>query len=233
MVRTILLSLFFASGATSAPAQTKPLLLQKPALSRTQIVFSFAGDLWTVPREGGEAQRLTSGVGVESGPVFSPDGSEVAFTGEYDGNVDVFTVPASGGIPKRLTWHPGPDTVIGWTPDGKGILFRSQRNSYSRFSRLFTIPREGGFPAELPLPAADQGSYSEDGSRIAYLPLSPAFAAWKRYRGGRTTPIWIAALSDSRIEKIPRENSNDFNPMWIGNRIYFLSDRAGAVTLYY
>ena len=233
MVRTILLSLFFAAGATSAPAQTKPLLLQKPALSRTQIVFSFAGDLWTVPREGGEAQRLTSGVGVESGPVFSPDGSEVAFTGEYDGNVDVFTVPASGGIPKRLTWHPGPDTVTGWTPDGKGILFRSQRNSYSRFSRLFTIPREGGFPAELPLPAADQGSYSEDGSRIAYLPLSPAFAAWKRYRGGRTTPIWIAALSDSRIEKIPRENSNDFNPMWIGNRIYFLSDRAGAVTLFY
>ncbi len=229
----IILALLLAAGASHLLGQPKPLLLQKPALSRTQIVFSYAGDLWIVAREGGEAQRLTSGVGTEAGPKFSPDGTEIAFTGEYDGNVDLYTVPAAGGVPKRLTWHPGPDTVIGWTPDGKQILFQSQRDSYSRYARLFTMPREGGFPTELPLPTADQGAYSPDGARIAYLPLSPAFTSWKRYRGGRTTPIWIANLADSRVEKIPRENSNDFNPMWVGNRVYFLSDRMGPMTLYY
>lgn len=216
-------------GLAQGPA---PLLLQQPALNRTHIVFSFGGDLWKVVREGGAAERLTSGAGIESGPFFSPDGSEIAFTGEYDGNVDVFTVPAAGGVPKRLTWHPGTDQALGWTPDGKQVLFRSRRNSYTGFSRLFTLPREGGFPSEVPLPMAEQGAYSPDGSRLAYLPLAPAFDAWKRYRGGRTTPIWIATLADARIEKIPRDNSNDFNPLWIGSRIYFLSDRAGPVSLF-
>lgn len=233
MDRTILCAIWLAAFAGQALAGSKPQLFQKPALSRTRIVFSFAGDLWSVPREGGDAVRLTSGIGVETGPAFSPDGGTIAFTGEYDGNVDLYTVPSAGGVPRRLTWHPGPDTVVGWTPDGKHILFRSQRNSYSRFSRLFTIPAAGGFPAELPLPMADQGSYSPDGTRVAYLPLSPAFESWKRYRGGRTTPIWIAALADSSVEKVPRENSNDFSPMWIGDRVYFLSDRSGPVTLHY
>src|SRR4051794_378376 len=108
------------SGVILQAAETNPpLLLQKPSLSKTQIVFVYAGDLWTVPREGGDARRLTSGPGVETNPVFSPDGNTIAFTGEYDGNVDVFTVPASGGVPRRLTWHPAADTVLGWSPDGK------------------------------------------------------------------------------------------------------------------
>ncbi len=227
-------AVLLALAATSfALAQAdKPLLLQKPSLSRTEIVFAYASDLWIVGRDGGDARRLTAGVGIESDPVFSPDGQWVAFSGEYDGNVDVYVVPASGGIPRRLTYHPGADVAVGWTPDGKRVLFRSSRNSYSRFNRLFTVPLEGGLPSEVPLPMAEEGSFSPDGSRLAYVPLGRAFTIWKRYRGGRTTPIWIANLADGSVEKIPRENSNDFNPAWVGKTIYFLSDRNGPVTLF-
>jgi tricorn protease len=136
-------------------------------------------------------------------------------------------------MPRRLTYHPGPDRAIGWTPDGKKVLFQSIRNSYSRFSRLFTLAAEGGgLPEEVPLAMADHGAYSPDGERMAYVPIRPAFTMWKRYRGGATTPIWIAQLSDSAVVKVPRENSNDFNPMWVGDRLYFLSDRNGPVTLF-
>jgi tricorn protease len=211
----------------------KPLLLQKPTLNKTHIVFVHAGDLWSVARGGGDAVRLTAGAGVETDPVFSPDGSLIAFTGEYDGNTDVYTVPAAGGTPRRLTYHPGPDFAVGWTPDGKHILFRSARDSYSRFMRLFTTTAEGGFPEEVPLPMADAGAYSPDGARMAYTPLAPAFDAWKRYRGGRTSPIWIASLADSKVAaRVPRDNSNDYNPMWVGDKIYFLSDRGGPFTLW-
>jgi tricorn protease len=220
------------SGTMSVCRAEGQMLLRNPTVSQTQIVFSYAGDLWIVPREGGEAKRLTVGVGQENDPRFSPDGRQVAFTGEYDGSVDVYVVPAAGGVPRRLTYHPGADAVIGWTNDGKSVLFRSSRNSYSGFDRLFTVPLEGGFPAELPLPMATEGAYSPDGSRLAYVPISQWQRAWKRYRGGQTKPIWIANLADSRIQKIPRENSNDDQPMWIGNRVYFLSDRNGPVSLF-
>jgi tricorn protease len=219
----------------AAPARAEtahPLLLQKPAVSATQIVFSYAGDLWSVGRNGGEAKRLTSSPGTETDPVFSPDGSQIAFTGEYDGNTDVYVMLATGGSPKRLTYHPGADVAVGWTPDGKQVLFRSSRDSASRFNRLYTVPVEGGLPTAVDLPMAEEGSFSPDGKRLAYLPIARAFQAWKRYRGGRTTKIWIANLSDAAIERVPRENSNDFNPMWVGNRVYFLSDRSGPVTLF-
>jgi tricorn protease len=209
-----------------------PLLLQQPTISQTQIVFVFAGDLWSVPRAGGEAHRLTTGPGLESNPSFSPDGATVAFTGEYDGNVDVFVMPAAGGVPKRLTWHPAADTVLGWTPDGKRILFSSGRESYASFRELYTVDLNGGFPEKLALPMGAEASYAQDGAQIAYVPLSRAFSAWKQYRGGRATPIWLAKLADSSIEKLPRTDSNDFNPMWIGIKVYFLSDRSGAVSLF-
>ncbi len=220
--------------APLAGAQTGRLLLRSPTLSRSQIVFSYAGDLWSVPRAGGEARRLTAGPGVETDPVFSPGGDWIAFTGEYDGNVDVFVMPASGGEPRRLTFHPGRDNATGWTPDGKRVLFVSSRAIPNDGARLYTLPLEGGgLPEELPLPIAFEGSYSPDASHLAYVPLFQWQEAWKRYRGGQTRKIWIANLADSSIVPIPRDNSNDFNPMWVGDRIYFLSDREGPVTLFY
>ncbi len=197
-------------------------------------MFTYAGDLWSVPREGGEARRLTADPGVETSAAFSPDGSTIAFTGEYDGNVDVFVIPAAGGLPRRLTFHPGRDETVGWTPDGKRVLFRSHRAVPNDGNRLYTMPVEGhGLPEELPLPIAEEGSYSADGSHLAYVPLFQWQDAWKRYRGGQTRKIWIANLADSSVVPIPRDNSNDFDPMWVGDRIYFLSDREGPVTLFF
>jgi tricorn protease len=223
-----------APEAPSPAAATRkaPLLLQKPTVSRTQVVFSFAGDLWIVGREGGEARRLTSGVGRETEPYFSPDGTLVAFTGEYDGNVDVYVVEATGGVPRRLTWHPAEDHVTGWTPDGQSVLFHSTRTSFQYFEKLFTIPLTGGLAQELPLPRAVQGAYSPDGRRLAYVPINQWQRAWKRYRGGQTTPVWIADLVDSAVEAVPRENSNDACPAWLGDRVYFLSDRNGPMSLF-
>ncbi|MBI5083764.1 MAG: PD40 domain-containing protein, partial [Acidobacteria bacterium] len=214
----------------AAVAQT-PLLFQKPAVNKTHIVFTFAGDLWTVPRTGGEALRLTAGTGFETDAVISPDGRLVAFSGQYDGNTDIFTVPISGGVPKRLTWHPGADTPLAFTPDGNTILFRSGRATAAGGAKLFTMNAAGGPATQIPLPMAYQAAWSPGGNRLAYTPLAPAFSVWKRYAGGRTSPVWLANLSDSSIEKVPRENSNDYYPMWAGDKVFFLSDRFGAMTL--
>lgn len=227
-----------ALGAFASP--DTPLLLQTPTLSRTQIAFAYGGSLWIVPREGGEARRLLGAdPGWANGPVFSPDGSLVAFTGNFDTNEDVYVVPATGGEPRRLTTHPGTDVALGWTPDGKRIIFRSSRETYSRFEKLYTVPLEGGFPEELPLPTGVQAAYSADGTQLAYVPLwnrrggaGDTYIAIKNYRGGKTSPIWIVQLSDSSVTPLPRDNSNDFNPLWIGDKIYFLSDRAGTTTLF-
>jgi tricorn protease len=235
--RTVLFALLAATSAL-APAAATPLL-KTPAVSATEIAFSYAGDLWIIGRDGGDARRLTSGDGVETDPVFSPDGRWIAFTGESAGNLDVYLVAAAGGVPRRLTWHPARDRAVGWTPDGGRVLFRSDRNSPARrYDRLFTVAVAGGLPAELPLPMGEQGCYSPDGGRLAYVPYwnrhtAPGtYLAWKRYRGGMTSPIWIARLDDSTVEAVPRDNSNDFAPMWVGDRIYFLSDRNGPTALY-
>lgn len=229
-MRPLLALLVFAAAGL---ADDGPLLLQKPTLSKTHIVFSYAGDLWSVPRQGGDAVRLTSAPGNETDPVFSPDGTRIAFTGEYDGNVDVFVMPASGGEPKRLTWHPAADRVLGWTPDGKRIIFSSARAAYSRFAEMFTVPAEGGIVEKLPFPCGYEASMSPDGQWIAYEPIGRAFTMWKKYRGGMTARIWLARLSDSSVTKVPRTNSNDFSPMWAGDRVYFLSDRNGPATLFF
>jgi tricorn protease len=231
-LRTLALTatLLLAAGGARA-ADDAILLVHSPTVNRTQVVFVYGGYLWSVPRDGGEARQLTTG-GHEGLPVFSPDGKWIAFTGEYDGNIDTFIMPAGGGEPRRLTWYPGADVAVGWTPDGKKVLFRSGRESYADFTRLYTVSVEGGWPEVLPMWRGDDGSFSGDGSRIAYVPNLKWQTSWKRYRGGQTTPIYLLQLSDLKVEKIPRENSNDSNPVWVGDTVYFLSDRNGAVTLF-
>jgi tricorn protease len=229
-MRKILGVLAFCLLATTVGSgQGRHLLLQHPTISKTRIVFAYGGDIWIAPRQGGAATRLVAGPGLEGDPIFSPDGSMIAYTGNYEGNLDVFVVPADGGEPRRLTYHPGPDVAVGWTPDSRRVLFRSPRDSYSDPDRLFTIAATGGFPEPLPLDMAESGSFSPDGSHLAYVPISQWEPFWRHYRGGQTTPIWIANLADSSIVKIPRENSNDRDPMWVGDTIYFLSDRDDAV----
>jgi tricorn protease len=222
------------AGLTSAQSN-KIQLLRNPTLSKSHVAFTYAGDLWSVPRAGGEAVRLTTGPGLEFSPMFSPDGTKIAFSGQYDGNTDIFMIPASGGVPKRLTYHPGPDLLAGWTPDGKSVLFSAGRTSASgRYMKLFTLPVDGALPTEAPLPMGHEGAFSPDGGSLVYEPIPRAFNAWKRYRGGHASYLWIAKLSDSSIERIPHEKANDFNAMWPAgsDKIYFLSDRNGPVTLF-
>jgi len=220
------------AGPVSSAPGTPPLLIQRPTLSATAIAFEFGGDIWIVPRAGGAAHRLVTGYDLESSPFFSPDGSQVAFSGDYDGHTDVYVVPAAGGEPKRLTFHPDPEIAVGWTPDGKNVLFVSHALSTNDSDKLFTVPVGGGFPAPLPLDAAETGSYAPDGARIAFTPGFRWEPFWKHYRGGQTTEVDIASLSDSSTVRVPRNNSNDENPMWLGDRVYFLSDRDGPITLF-
>jgi tricorn protease len=230
----VALALLFAGMQCAVHAQVqKPLLLRDPSVSTTHIAFGYAGSIWIANRDGGDVHRLTTG-GHESKPRFSPDGSQIAFTGDYDGNRGIYVVPSTGGQPLRLTYHPADFEVVGWAPDGKRVLFSSARSAFANgVVQLFTVPVEGGFATQLPLARASEASFSQDGKQIAYVPNIQWQRAWKRYRGGQTKPIWIADLSDSGTQAIiPRDNSNDFNPMWVGDTIYFLSDRNGPVSLF-
>jgi tricorn protease len=244
MNRIVFSVLFVLLICAAGKAQTQgPLLMQQPTLDATEIVFAYGGQLWSVSRKGGAAIQLTNGAGQKSNPQFSPDGKWIAFTSDDGGNANVYVMPAEGGQPRQLTYGPGPDLAEGWTPDGQHILFRSPLHSYSpRFEQLFTVPIQGGFEKEVPLPMAYQGSYSADGTHLAYTPLPrelffvglPDFvhAYWSQYHGGLAPQIWIANLADSSVVKIPHENASDFNPMWVGNKIYFLSARTNPISLY-
>ncbi|MGA9856197.1 MAG: PDZ domain-containing protein [Gammaproteobacteria bacterium] len=225
----LMLAILYPCGAI---ATNPPLLLQTPTLSSTHIAFTYGDEIWIAPRSGGDARLLVGGNSLVSDPVFSPDGRMIAYTGNYDGNRDVYVVAAAGGEPRRLTWHPAGDVVVGWTPDGKRVLFASGRDNTNDSDRLFTVPVSGGLPSALPLNMAEYGSYSADASHLAYVPVFQWEPDWKGYRGGQTTPIWIARLSDSSVVKIPRDNSNDRDPMWVGDTVYFLSDRDGPVSLF-
>jgi tricorn protease len=209
-----------------------PLLMQHPTMNETHIVFQFANDLWSVPKAGGDAVRLTSSRGVEASPFFSPDGKSIAFSGEMDGNFDVYTVPSGGGVPKRLTADPAADLVAGWSPDGKSVVFASELLSNTDLPRLFTVSAGGGYPKSLPLPSGTMASFSPDGKKLAYVPGIKWEQAWKRYRGGQTYYIWIADMTDSKVKAIPRDNTNDEQPAWLGNKVFFMSDKRGPVGLY-
>jgi tricorn protease len=230
----LVLAVFLFCAAHPLFAQNeKPLLLRQPTVNRTDIAFMYGDDLWKVSRDGGEAIRLTAGPGTKRGPHFSPDGERMAFTGEYDGKLNVYVIAASGGTPRRVTFGSGPDVALGWTPDGKNILFVSPRESFANNTQaLFTVPAEGGFPVKVPLPLGFEGCYSPDGKYLAYRPTPNPWGNWSHYRGGTSPRIWIANLADSTVVKLPHEDWNDFNPMWVGDTIYFLSDRNGPNTLF-
>jgi tricorn protease len=217
------------AAVAAAPAGLQECrLLREPDIAADRIVFMYGGDLWTVARSGGVAARLTSHDGLEHFPKFSPDGGTVAFTGEYDGNVDLYTIPAAGGEPRRLTWHPDSAQVAEWYPDGKSILFRSRRASaICRYDRFFRVPAEGGFEEMLPLPTAGYASFSPDGSRIAYVSPSYDNRTWKHYRGGMAPDIWLYDFANNRSERITDWPGPDEWPMWHERTIYYSSDRGG------
>jgi tricorn protease len=234
----VLLPLVPVTRGEPNPHDTR--LLEQPAVSGDHLAFIYAGDLWGARLDGTEVHRLTTAEGDESNPAFSPDGKLIAFSASYDGNVDVFVMPAEGGIPTRLTWHPDADLVQGFTPDGKSVLFTSPRESLTpgsivgRYTQLYTVPIGGGVEERLAVPNAARAAMSPDGSRIAYNPHAPFFLEWKRYRGGATSQIWLQDLRTHAIEKIPQpaSRSNDVDPMWVGDLIYFRSDRDGEFNLY-
>jgi len=215
-------------------SQTDAGLYRYPDVSKTQIVFTYANDLWVMPKEGGDAVKLSSPLGVESFPRFSPDGKSIAFTGNYDGNKDVYVIPNTGGIPIRLTSHGSTDRVVGWQPDGKKVLFASSRESgRDRFNQMYTIAPTGGPSVKLPLAYAEFASYSPDGKELAVTFRSQAFRNWKRYRGGWKADIHIFHLANNTSENITNLNTEEGNefPMWHNDEIYFLSDRGPEIRM--
>jgi tricorn protease len=232
----LIAGVFLLPGAGRAePDIHDTRLLTQPAVSARHIAFSYADDLWVADLDGKNVRRLTSDIGAETHPVFSPDGETIAFSGQYDGNTDVYVVPVAGGSPRRLTWHPAPDLVRGFTPDGKAVLFSSPRHCFTnRYTQLFTVPLAGGMPEQLDIPHGVQACFSPDGSHIAYTPLGDRSAIWKNYRGGTHSRIWIYRRRDHAIQEIPQPKGrcNDLDPQWLGDTVYFRSDRNGEYNLF-
>ncbi|MCC5920350.1 MAG: PDZ domain-containing protein [Cyclobacteriaceae bacterium] len=201
-------------------------VLRQPTLSDEYVVFIHANDLWRAPKSGGDAVRLTTFEGYESAPHFSKDSKTIAFSAEYDGNIDVYTVPVTGGTPKRVTYHPGPDFVEGWTPEGD-ILFRTGRRGHpTKISQLYTVSPEGGYPNVLVDIRATYGEISPDGKHLAYTPISSWDPEWRNYRGGQAMPIWILNLETFDLIRTPQpDKERHLYPVWVGEKIYYLSER--------
>lgn len=244
MNKHLLLSLFLLSGTSVClSAADEARLLRFPATNGSEIVFSYAGDLYKVPVSGGEAQRLTSHVGYEMFPRFSPDGKTIAFTGQYDGNTEVYTIPSAGGEPQRLTYtatnsrddlgdRMGPNNIVmTWSPDGQQIVYRN-RISDGFAGKLYTVARDGGLPAIIPLPEGGFCSYSPDGKQLAYNRTMREFRTWKYYKGGMADDIWIYNPERKSVENITDNIAQDIFPMWIGDDIFFLSDRDRTMNIF-
>ncbi|HRY42951.1 MAG TPA: peptidase S41, partial [Thermoanaerobaculia bacterium] len=234
----------FAALALASPAASQTKLLRFPDVHGERVAFCYGGDVWTAPVSGGLAARVTAHAGQELFPKFSPDGKWIAFTGQYEGDEQVYVVPAEGGVPKRLTWYPsrgpgaprhgGDNQVYGWTPDGKAVLFRSLRDAESAKTEtaLYTVPVAGGLPAKLPMYTAGAGDFSPDGKRLVYSPLFRDFRTWKRYEGGWAQDLWIYDLAAGTQRAIAPSRRTERDPMWIGERVFFVSDRDGTLNLY-
>ena len=230
-------------AGVSAIAQEEARLLRFPATNGKDVVFSYAGDLWTVPVQGGEAKRLTSHIGYEMFAKYSPDGKTIAFTGEYDGNREVYSIPARGGEPVRLTYtstnerdnlgdRMGPNNIVmAWTPDGKNIVYRN-RISESFDGKLWKVSPEGGMPELIPLPEGGWCSYSPDGKKMAYNRVMREFRTWKYYRGGMADDIWIYDPKAASVTNVTNNDAQDIFPMWVGDEIYFASDRDMIMNLF-
>jgi len=231
--------LLLAFGA--AFGQTK--LLRFPDIHGDRVAFTYGGDIWTAPTTGGSAIRLTAHPGVEVFARFSPDGQWIAFTGQYDGDEQVYVIPSSGGVPRQLTFYPakGPLTprwgwdnqVYGWSKDGKRIFFRSLRDSWTLpIARLYSVSVDGGPAEALPMPEAGSGDYSPDGARMVYSPQSRDFRSEKRYGGGEANVLYTFDLNTNETKRITEGPRATRDPIWIGDTIYFNSDRDGHFNLY-
>src|SRR5438270_5493312 len=237
MIRSLpILAILFLAGPVFAAGEAK--LLRFPAIHGDQVVFTYAGNLHTVSAGGGVARKLTSHDGFEMFARFSPDGKWLAFTGQYDGNTEVYLMPAQGGVPKRLTFtatltrddvsdRMGPNNIVmGWTPDGKHVIFRSPMHSFNDFiGALYKVPAAGGMPEQLPLPRGGSCSFSPDGKKLAYNRVFREFRTWKRHRAGMADDVWVYDLDTKTTENITGNDAQDVIPMWVGDRIYFASDR--------
>lgn len=231
------LALLCTLACGSAYAEEGSRLLRQPDISADHLTFVYGGDIWLAKRDGSEPRQLTTHPASEFAPKFSPDGKWIAFSASYDNNTDVYIMPVTGGSAKRLTYHPGADTVNGWSADGKSVLFASNREiANSRSNQLFSISIDGGFPQKLMQAVAYEGDLHADGKRLAYRPNGMAYSGasgWRLHRGGMTPPVWIIDLEKQKLEKIPHPNANDLNPFWLGDTVYFLSDRDNtAVNLF-
>jgi len=220
---------FIVLSGASAQAAIDARLLRYADVSATQIAFVYAGDIWLVDKQGGQAARLSTPRGEETFPRFSPDGQWIAFSGNYDGNTDLYVVPVGGGTPRRLTHHPMTDRVLDWYPDGQAILYATSRESgKQRFNQLYKLDVGGGLPTKLPVPYGEFGMLADDGKTLAYMPLTRDFRTWKRYRGGMATDIWLFDLEKLTSKNVTDFNANDGQPMWHGKTLYFQSDRDEA-----
>ncbi|MBR9915949.1 MAG: protease, partial [Algicola sp.] len=205
-------------------SQTK--LLREPTLHNNDVVFVYANDLWKASVNGGTAIRLTSDEGYESNPHFSKDGKWIAFTAQYDGNIDVFVIQSTGGEPKRLTYNPSADIVQGWTHDGH-VLFRSNREGRpTQTNKFFTVSVEGGLPVSMDIPRAAYGEISADGKQVAYTPITSWDPEWRNYRGGQAMPIWIVDLETKDLIRTPQiDKERHLYPVWLNGIVYYLSER--------
>ncbi len=217
-------------------AQEETLLLRNPSISASHVAFVYGGDIWVADKNGQHPQRLTSNPGVELNPIFSPDGSQIAFTGNYDGNTDVYTIPLQGGEPRRITFHPAADIVRGWLNNNEVYFTTTRELRYSLGSRLYRTTLTTDLATPLSMPEAYQGAPSPDGRYWAYLkngdPTERDRVAFKRYRGGGMPSIWVFDTKTKNIEIIPGEQCNDVKPIWLGQKIYFLSDRDRIVNIF-